>query len=325
MLDRYTENMKNRLYAAVDLGSVSFHLVIMTEKHNRLVWVECKKEILRLAAGIDPATGRLSSDLERKTIRALHYFAKTLAQHDIRDIRVVGTAVFRQLKDHRRFLRSAEKALGHPIQILTGDEEARYIYRGVCLGLPLDQRFVIDIGGGSTEVIVGHGSKIVKASSSNMGCITLTQKYFNGPQIDHERFQQAEAAAKATLSPLSEPFKSLAWNAELGTSGTIKAISWAMQNLNISDGVITKEGLASLRSTILSCTNQSEMAKKLHLNPRRSSVFCGGFVMLEQAFECFGLSYLKIAQGAIREGMIADMIAKDSAQIDTSAVPTPHH
>lgn len=304
--------MKNRLYAAVDLGSVSFHLVIMTEKHKRLVWVECKKEILRLAAGIDPVTGRLNSDLERKTIRALHFFAKTLAQHDIRDIRVVGTAVFRQLKDHRRFLRSAEKALGHPIQILSGDEEARYIYRGVSLGLPLDQRFVIDIGGGSTEIIVGNGAKIVKAASKNMGCITLTQKYFNTPLIAHDQFQEAEAAAKAALSPLSSQFKTLSWNAELGTSGTIKAISWAMQNLKISDGVITREGLATLRSTILSCTNQTDMAKKMHLNPRRTSVFCGGFVMLEQAFECFGLSYLKIAQGAIREGMIADMIAQDT-------------
>ena len=86
--------MKNRLYAAVDLGSVSFHLVIMTEKHKRLVWVECKKEILRLAAGIDPVTGRLNADLERRALRALHYFAKTLAEHDIRDLRVVGTAVF---------------------------------------------------------------------------------------------------------------------------------------------------------------------------------------------------------------------------------------
>jgi len=313
LVDRYTEAMKNRLYAAVDLGSVSFHLVIMTEKHKRLVWVECKKEILRLAAGIDPVTGRLNADLERRALRALHYFAKTLAEHDIRDLRVVGTAVFRQLKDHRRFLRSAEKALGHRIHILTGDEEARYIYRGVSLGLPVDKRFVIDIGGGSTEVIVGEGDHIVSAASKNMGCITLTQKFFSTHHIDPDLFVAAEAAARDTLAPLAAAYKDLSWNTELGTSGTIKAISWALQNIKISDGEITKEGLNSLRETILSCHDHNEMAKKLHLNPRRSSVFCGGFVMLEQAFECFGLSYLKIAQGAIREGMIADMIALDTA------------
>lgn len=306
--------MNNRLYAAVDLGSVSFHLVIMTQKNNRLVWVECKKEIVRLAAGIDPITGRLSNDVERKALRALHYFAKTLSQFEVQDIAVVGTAAFRQLKDHRRFLKRAGETLGHPIHILSGDDEARYIYRGVSIGLPKEQRFVFDIGGGSTEFVVGNGPDIVHSASCDIGCITLTQRFFNSQDIDKALFAEAEMAAKAALQPVAAGFFAIEWDSELGTSGTVKAISWALQNLNISDGIITREGLDVLRTVLLTCSNQTEMAKKLRLNPRRTSVFCGGFVLVDQAFKAFKLSYVKIAQGAIREGIIAEMMANDIHQ-----------
>ena len=306
--------MNNRLYAAVDLGSVSFHLVIMTLKNNRLVWVECKKEIVRLAAGIDPKTRRLSNDVERKALRALHVFAKTLAQFDIQDIAVVGTAAFRQLKDHRRFLSRAADTLGHPIHILTGDDEARYIYRGVSIGLPNVQRFVVDIGGGSTEFVVGKGKDILISASCDIGCITLTQQFFNSHDIDKDLFVQAELATKAALEPVAAAFATAKWNSELGTSGTVKAIRWALQNLNISQGDITSEGLAVLRTVLMTCKNQSDLAKKLRLNPRRTSVFCGGFILIDQAFKAFNLSQLKIAQGAIREGIISELMANDVHQ-----------
>lgn len=298
----------NKLFAAIDLGSVSFHLVIMTRKKGRLVWVDCKKDIIRLASGLDPATGLLSDEIEKKALRTLKYFARSLSRKPITQCKVVGTSTFRKLKDDGAFQKKAEQALGKSIEILSGSEEANYIYRGVSHNLPSEKRIVLDIGGGSTEIIIGDGKNPMAAASIETGCITLTQKYFMDSKIDRKLYELAEADAHQAFKSKSHTFNDLHWDSELGTSGSIKAISWAMQNIGVSDGEITRESIADMRNTILSCPDQLTLSRKIKLNLRRTNVFCGGFILLSQAFKVLGLSYLKVGQGAIREGIIDELI-----------------
>lgn len=300
----------NKLFAAVDLGSVSFHLVIMTRKRGRLVWVDCKKEIIRLASGLDTESGKLSTEIEKRALRTLNYFSKTLHNMPVLECRVVGTSTFRKLNDDGEFLKKAEQALGKKIEILSGVDEANYIYRGVSHNLPIEQRVVIDIGGGSTEIIMGNGKEAIQSASIETGCITLTQKYFESSVIKEAQYLLAEKEAERAFQTIAPKFKGLIWESELGTSGSIKAISWAMQNIGVSDGVITREAIKEMRKVILSSQNQSALAQKIRLNLRRTSVFCGGFVLLSQAFNVLGLSYVKVAQGAIREGIIDELIQK---------------
>jgi exopolyphosphatase/guanosine-5'-triphosphate,3'-diphosphate pyrophosphatase len=303
----------NNLYAAVDLGSVSFHLVIMAKKKNRLVWVDCKKEIVRLASGVDRESGQLLPEVERRALKCLGHFQRALGQIPTDHIRAVGTSSFRTLNDQGRFLQLAEETLGQPIQVLSGDDEAKYIYRGVSYDLPDDIRFVIDIGGGSTELIVGQGKELVQTSSLDLGCVTLTHQFFADGKISPEQFQLCEQFVQTALQPVKQQFADVRWESELGTSGSIKAISWALQNLNFSDGEITREALEELRAGLLQCHDVNDLSRYLHINRRRASLFCAGFIILQQTFRELGLSYIRISQGAIREGLIDELIGTDTA------------
>ena len=299
--------MNNKLYAAVDLGSVSFHLVIMTRKEGRLVWVDCKKELVRMGSGLDAATGQLNKETTNRVLSALRRFSRTLSSMKLAGIRVVGTSTFRRLNDANLLMKQAEEILGYPIEILSGDREAEYIYRGVSHNLADERRFVIDIGGGSTELIVGQGTQLSYCASLEIGCITLTQQYFDKPDISSGAFIQAEQAAAEAIRPVAHLFSMHDWESELGTSGSIKAISWAMQHLDISDGEISKESIADMREIIMATSSHSALATKIGLNRRRTSVFCGGFAILSQAFRLLNLGYIRVAQGAIREGIIDEM------------------
>lgn len=303
----------NKLYAAIDLGSVSFHLVIMAKKKNRLVWVDCKKEIVRLASGVDRKSGQLLPEVEKRALKCLSNFHRALAQVPAEHIRAVGTSSFRTLNDNGRFLQLAEATLGQPIQVLSGDDEAKYIYRGVSYDLPDDIRFVIDIGGGSTELIVGQGKDLIQSRSLELGCVTLTHQFFPDGHISQERFNACEQFVRSALQPVKKQFENVHWESELGTSGSIKAISWALQNLEFSDGEITREALEELRAGILSCKDVYELSSYLHINRRRASLFCAGFIILQQTFRELGLGYIRISQGAIREGLIDELIDTETA------------
>ncbi|AJQ94395.1 hypothetical protein [Gynuella sunshinyii] len=298
----------NSLYAAIDLGSVSFHLVIMTKRENRLVWTDCKKEIVRLAAGFDTRSKSLRPDVKKRALKCLENFHRAIRNIPQHNIRAVGTSTFRRLRHDTQFLQQAQSALGIPIEVLSGDQEAEYIYRGVSYPLPDDSRFVIDIGGGSTELIVGNGHRPLHTVSIELGCISLTQKFFLSGTINREQFALAESYASKRLQQSIEPLTKFQWNSEFGTSGSVKAISWAMQHRDLSDGEITHEALDEMREGILRCNNTQQLASYLGLNQRRTAVFCAGFILMQQAFKHAHLSYLKISQGAIREGLIQAMI-----------------
>ena len=300
------------LYAAIDLGSVSFHLVIMTKRENKLVWTDCKKEIVRLAAGFDERSGTLRPEVKKRALKCLQNFRRAIGDIPIHHIRAVGTSTFRKLEDGDLFLAEAQKALGLTIDVLTGNQEAEYIYRGVSYALPSDTRFVIDIGGGSTELIVGNGRQALKTISVEIGCISLTQKFFDSNSLSQNQFIRAESYTDERMKQVVAPLKNLNWNAEYGTSGSVKAISWAMQHRNFSDGEITHEALEEMREGLLKCTNNHQLSEYIGLSYRRTAVFCGGFILMQSVFKHANLSYLKISQGAIREGLIHEMIELNS-------------
>ena len=313
------------LYAAIDLGSVSFHLVIMAKRNGKLVWVDCKKEIVRLASGLDPDTGTLRPEVQKRALKCLNYFRRQLGRIPRENIRAVGTSTFRRLKDANQFLAECEKTLSLPISVLSGQDEAKYIYRGVACNLPHDNRFVIDIGGGSTEFIVGEGKRLVHCESMDLGCITLSQQYFSGNELNPKQFAACEQQVAETLRPIAPAFQNRNWDSELGTSGSIKAVSWALQHQDFSDGEITREALDEMRAGILTCKDLPTLAKFLNLNHRRTSVFCAGFIILQQAFKELGLSYIRVSQGAIREGLIDELIdeSENVMAAGVSASDTP--
>ncbi len=298
----------NSLYAAIDLGSNSFHLVIMAKKENKLVWVDGKKDMIRLVAGLDTETGKLENGVRNRALRCLNSFSKLIRKIPNHQIKAVGTSAFRQLADSEAFLKLAEKRLGAPIHILSGVEEAKYIYRGVVAHLPKDERFVIDIGGGSSEFILGDGKQVKECHSLELGCLSLTENFFPDNRIRKDSFLKCEKLVSEELGKIQPHFKERTWQAELGTSGSIKSVSWALQNLNLTQGEITREGMADLRELILNCETTEQLSKKVDLNLGRTNVFCAGFIILDQAIKQLHLSYIRISQGAIREGLIDEML-----------------
>jgi exopolyphosphatase/guanosine-5'-triphosphate,3'-diphosphate pyrophosphatase len=262
--------------AAVDLGSNSFHLVLMKNENNRLVSVDCRRELVRLAAGVD--AGRINHETRGRALRCLTHFGQLLKAYPDVAVSAVGTSAFRMLYQDQNFLRLAETALGQPIRILTGEDEALYIYRGVSQGQPDQKRFVLEF-------------------------------------LDYDSLPQSQLNAcmdfvDSQLATVSDRFKDLNWEDAMGSSGTIKAVSWAMHNLGIADeGVIKRKQLDRLLPVLTQAGNQQQLSHLLELNPRRIAVFAAGYIILHRIFHLFDIQQMRISNRAIREGIIDEMIA----------------
>ena len=301
------------LYAAIDLGSNSFHLVIMKSDGQTLHSVDCKRELVRLAAGVDARTGRLSREARSRALRCLSHFHDTLSQVPDAHVAAVGTSAFRRLVGDKRFLKLAEATLGQPIRILSGDDEARYIYRGVSHGQPVDQhRFVLDIGGGSTEIIVGHGRQPEAVASLDLGCVTLTAQFLDHDRLTDHHLSACEAFVDEQLAQIQPRFTGHNWDDVMGSSGSIKAVSWALSNLGLSqNGVIERSQLDRLHPVLTQADSQHQLSQLLELSPRRIAVFAAGYIILHRVFRAFDLDRMRISYKAIREGLIDEMIRPD--------------
>lgn len=298
------------LYAAIDLGSNSFHLVVMRSDGTHLQSIECKRELVRLAAGVDSDTGRLTKEARNRALRCLNHFRDALKQIPAANITAVGTSAFRRLVGDVRFLHQAEAALGQPIRILSGEDEARYIYRGVAQGRNDNaRRFVLDIGGGSTELIVGSGRQAEVVASLDLGCVTLTSQFLNEDRLTDQQLAECEALVDAQIATVSDRFKSVQWDDVIGSSGSIKSVSWALSNLGlISDGLIQRSQLDRLHPVLTQAESQQQLSQLLELNPRRIAVFAAGYIILHRVFHAFDLDSMRISHQAIREGLIDEMI-----------------
>lgn len=302
--------------AAVDLGSNSFHMVVARYSHGRLTIIDRLREMVRLAAGLDEQ-GRLSKESTDRALQALARFGQRLRDMQADSVRVVGTNTLRKARRKAGFFERAREALGHPIEIISGIEEARLIYQGVVHTTALDagRHFVVDIGGGSTECIIGDGQEHRILESLYMGCVAVSAAHFAGGRVNARRFRDAVTACAVELEPLQVPFRAIGWEYAIGSSGTVRAIGEALRELDPANNVITRAGLAELAARLVTAGNVRR-AGFLSIDEERWPVFPGGLAILTAVFDTMGIDSLRIADGALREGLLYDMLGRLRAEDD---------
>ena len=300
--------------AAIDLGSNSFHLLVANYQDDRLQVVARLGEKVQLAAGIDEQ-GRLGEAAMQRALDCLARFAPFLEDITAGHLRVVGTNALRDATNSQALIERAETLLGQRIEIIAGREEARLIYLGAAHALAEDgRRLIVDIGGGSTEFIIGERFEPLALESLRMGCVTFTRRFFDGGDISEKRMRKAELAALSELANIQRPYQRLGWADPVGSSGTIKAAAAVIAAAgDAPEGVITRDGLAALRRRLIKCRKLDKVAME-GLKPDRSRVFPAGVAILSAIFEAFALERMRYADGALREGVLYDMVGRNSPE-----------
>ena len=303
----------NKLYAAVDLGSNSFHMIIMKEDNGRLILIDRLRELVQLAFGITEL-GDLDSIVEGRAIECLKRFGERLSVIEKSQIKIVGTNSLRNFKNRKNFIEQAEKILGIPIEVITSHEEARLIYLGVSQSISLFQNecLLIDIGGGSTEFIVGKGSNISYITSLEMGCVSYTKHFFKD-EINAKTIEQACLAVAKQLQPHLLTLQN--HNRQLiGSSGSIKTIANLLIKEGFSEELITLSALGKLLKQVKQLKSVKAITKCYDLSQERAEVVTAGLVILYQTFISLNLSHMLVAKTAMREGMILDLLGKPAIE-----------
>lgn len=300
------------LIAAIDLGSNSFHMIICRVTDGQLKTIDRIKEMVRLASGLN---GRniLDEATQERALACLKRFGQRIQGFPESNVHIVGTNTLRTAKNAANFLRHAEKALGYPIHIISGIEEARLIYQGVAHSLQSNaqRRLVMDIGGGSTEYIIGTNSSIAQKESLRMGCVTVSNRFFADGAINQQKLNSALLFVKQRLRGDKKQFSRKNWDEAIGASGSIRAIRKVLVAQHWTPGGITLEGLEQLKKHILNCSHTSEL-KLDGLDQERLPVFMGGFVVLYATFTSLGIETMSVSDGALREGLIYDHLGRIS-------------
>lgn len=303
-----------RRLAAIDLGSNSFHLLVANYQDDRLQVVARLGEKVQLAAGLDEE-GVLREDAMTRALDCLARFAPFLEGIARRDLRVVGTNALRDARNSQALIDRAEALLGTRIEIIAGREEARLIYLGAAHAVAEDgRRLIVDIGGGSTEFIIGEQFEPLALESLQMGCVTFTRRFFGGGELSEKRMRRAELAALSELANIRRPYQRLGWSDPVGSSGTIKAAAAVIAAAGKGpEGVITRRGLQDLRKRLLKFKRLDKVALD-GLKDDRASVFPAGIAILGAIFEAFDLEQMRYADGALREGVLYDMAGRRSPE-----------
>ncbi len=291
--------------AAIDLGSNSFHMIVARWDNGQLVLLDRLREPVRLGFGLQE-DGTLSDEARERALACLERFGECLRAYPSRSVRAVGTKTLRNVSDSRQFMRDAEQRLGHPVEIISGDEEARLIYLGVAnfIAPGKGHRLVMDIGGASTEVILGEGMKPLLKESLNMGCVALTRKYFMEGVVSERLIGKAIITCLQELAPVHDEFIERGWNQVLGASGSIKAVAKVCEASGWSDGTITLEFLDRILDAYV---QRGAVDLDLPgLSDDRRPVFLGGVIVLRALFEALKLDEMIAAEWALREGLLFD-------------------
>src|SRR5450631_53928 len=296
--------------AAVDLGSNSFHMVVARHSDGQLVILDRLREMVRLAAGLGDS-GRLDDAATERALRCLERFGQRLRAMRADSVRVVGTNALRRAKRKRWFLERARAALGHPIEIISGLEEARLIYSGVAHTSPMnpDKRLVVDIGGGSTEVIIGEGFDPLLLESLSVGCVGLSTAYFEDGKISEKRFERARTAVRLELEPIHAAYRKLGWLQAFGSSGTVRVIGDVVRRLNPDSPRITVENLRGLAERVIAAGHVDDLDLE-DIDAERAPVFPAGLAILLEVMENFGIDRLRVAEGAMREGLLYALLGR---------------
>ena len=296
--------------AAIDLGSNSFHLVVGTVVDGHLDVVDRLREPVRLAAGLG-GDKRLRRDAIERALACLRRFGQRLRNIPARSVRAVGTNTLRSARNGEAFRRDAQQVLGHPIEIIAGREEARLIYQGVTHALAGDdeRRLVIDIGGGSTECIVGRGFTPLHRESLYVGCVGISQRFFAHGRIDKPSMKRAVLAARVEFEPIERLYRDAGWSSAVGCSGTIKAVAAIAHTAGWCANGVTRHAMRRLRRALVEAGHVDAVRLK-ELRDDRRPVLAGGVAVLSAAMDAFGIEHLEVSEMALREGLLFDLIGR---------------
>lgn len=299
------------MLASVDLGSNSFRLQICVHQDGQLQVIENIKQMVRLAGGLD-ANKNLDEPSQQRALECLAQFGERLRGFAPENVRAVATNTFRVAKNIKPFHEKAEAALGFPIEIIAGREEARLIYTGVVHTFNANgqKMLVVDIGGGSTEFILGHALQPTHTESLPLGCVTYSKRFFAG-KIAKKDFQAAIHAARGEIQRISKIYKRQGWDIALGTSGTAKAIAGVIHAENLGNS-ITLTAMQQLADKIADAGSVKK-AKLNNIKSERVEVFAGGLAVLMAAFEELNIQEMMFNEAALRDGVFYDLIGRDYA------------
>jgi exopolyphosphatase/guanosine-5'-triphosphate,3'-diphosphate pyrophosphatase len=288
--------------AAVDLGSNSFRLEIGRVEGSHIEREGYWKETVRLAAGLDESNKltKKSIDIALDTLARMNERLRGMPSEQVR---AVGTQTLRLARNINDFLVEAQNALGYPIEVISGREEARLVFEGCMHTLPPSEqkRLVVDIGGASTEIIVGRGFAADRAESFKVGCVNTSLRFFRDGRIDRASLKRAQVAAAAEFEEATAAFSRAQWQEAFGSSGTVGAVSEILRASGWSDGVITGEGLLRLRHALLEA-GEIRRIRLAGMKPDRQEVLAGGVAVLSAVFETLGVDEMRPARGALRVG-----------------------
>ena len=296
--------------AAIDLGSNSFHLIVVKVKDGHLQIIDRLRESVRLGEGLTEEK-RLAPNVAERALACLERFAQRLSALPPENIRAVGTNTMRQIHPQDAFIARAEQALNHPIEIVAGREEARLVYLGVAHGLAAgdDRRLVVDIGGGSTELIIGQGYTPHNRESLFMGCVSISRRFFPNGEISVRSMLEAEMHCAVQIRPVRNQFREGGWQEAIGSSGTIKAIRKVVTEQGWSESGITLASLETLTAHLIEAGSVERLSLK-GLSDERKPVFAGGVAVLLAVFRHIGIEQMQVSDEALREGLIYDMIGR---------------
>ena len=295
--------------AAVDLGSNSFHLVVARYEHGGIRVIDRLRDTPRLALGLGP-DGALDAERHRRALSCLAQFGQRLRELHSKRVRAVATNAVRRMKNPRAFLLTAETALGHPIEVVSGREEGRLIYLGVAHGIPESRgrRLVIDIGGGSTEFIIGRGLDALETESLQMGCVATTMRFFADGKVTKRRWERAVDEIAVEFQQFAAEYRARGWSEAVGSSGTIRALGGVGAALGHGD-LLTAGALNEIRERIVAAADVAKI-KLPSLSEDRRSVIAGGALVLDAAFREFRIEEMRVAETAMREGLLYDMLGR---------------
>jgi exopolyphosphatase/guanosine-5'-triphosphate,3'-diphosphate pyrophosphatase len=315
--------------AAVDLGSNSFHMVVARVHHGQLAIVDRLREMVRLASGLGSG-GYLDSESQDRALAALRRFGQRLKDMNAAQVRVVGTNTLRKAKNTEAFLSAAEEALGHPVEVISGMEEARLVYLGVSHHIDgsAGNTLVADIGGGSTEIIIGKGFEPVAMESLSIGCVGLSERIFEGGRISRKRFARARLAASQELRPVAGKFRRMGWSLAVGSSGTIRTAESVVAALGLDDNGITLAALDSIIDQMIESGRVDKLALP-GLGADRAPVFAGGIAILAEFLSELSVERMTVSDGALRDGLLYDMIGRrrheDAREVSIRAFQSRFH
>ena len=297
-------------YAAVDLGSNSFHMIVANYNDGHLQVIDKLREPIRLASGLDH-NNFLTEESMARAVQCLERFGQRIREMHRTNVRAVGTNTLRKARNGARFLARAAEALGHPIEIISGLEEARLIYQGVVHTVyeSQDSRLVIDIGGGSTELILGRDFQPTAMESLYMGCVSISKEFFSDGVITAKRIRNAMLLARQELEAIEASYIKTGWDSAIGSSGSILSIREVVKAQGWCDDGISTASLEKLRSALVELGNVDKIDFP-GINEDRKPVFTGGVTILSAVFEALKIDRIITSDGALREGLLYDMIGR---------------